>query len=110
MKNFMVFYCGGATDEEKEALAKTDLQPKVKAWGEWMAKHSKDIVSNGGPIGKTVRVDSIGTLKSKNQVGAYVVVQAESYEAASAMFINHPHLSFFKSNWIEVMEILPSPK
>jgi hypothetical protein len=42
-------------------------------------------------------------------MAAYVVVQAESHDAAARMFINHPHFAIFPGDSVEIMECLPIP-
>ena len=39
----------------------------------------------------------------------YIVVQAESHEAAAKLFEGHPHFSIFPGDSVEVMECLPIP-
>jgi hypothetical protein len=43
-------------------------------------------------------------------MGGYVIVEAESHEAAAQMFKNHPHFSIFPGEAVEIMECLPMPK
>jgi hypothetical protein len=45
----------------------------------------------------------------KNSMTGYVVVQAESHEAAAGMFKNHPHFAIFPGDSVEIMECLPMP-
>ena len=42
-------------------------------------------------------------------MAAYVIVQAESQEAAAKIFVNHPHFTVFPGEAVEVMECLPVP-
>src|SRR5262249_41237956 len=44
------------------------------------------IVEGGAPLGKTKRVDSNGASNTKNEIGGYSVVQAESHDAATKIF------------------------
>jgi hypothetical protein len=39
----------------------------------------------------------------------YVIVRAESHEAAAKLFENHPHFSIFPGDSVEIMECLPFP-
>ena len=39
----------------------------------------------------------------------YVIVQAESHEAAARLFENHPHFAIFPGDSVEIMECLPLP-
>jgi len=42
-------------------------------------------------------------------MAGYVIVQAESHEAAARLFENHPHFSIFPGAGVEIMECLPVP-
>jgi len=42
-------------------------------------------------------------------MAAYVIVQAESHEAAAKLFENHPHFTIFPGDAVEIMECLPLP-
>ena len=67
------------------------------------------IVEGGAPLGKTKRVDSNATSNTKNEIGGYSVVQAESHDAATKIFgKDHPHLQM-PGAWIEIVEIMPMP-
>ena len=37
-------------------------------------------------------------------------MQAESYDDAAKLFLNHPHFTIFPGDSVEVMECLPMPK
>ena len=55
------------------------------------------------------RVDQSGASNTKNEVGGYSVVQAESHDAATKIFgQDHPHL-MMPGAWIEITEIMPMP-
>ena len=74
-------------------------------WQAWMKKHKASFADQGGPAGKTKRVAASGVTDTKNDIGGYSVVQAESYEAAAALFRDNPHLSMPGAT-VEVMEIM----
>jgi hypothetical protein len=60
-------------------------------------------------LGKTKRVDQAGASNSKNEIGGYSIVQAESHDAAAKIFgKDHPHLHM-PGAWIEIVEIMPLP-
>jgi hypothetical protein len=42
-------------------------------------------------------------------MSAFVVVRANSHEAAATLFENHPHFTIFPSEAVEVMPVLPIP-
>ena len=116
MKNFLAVYMGSATSPERTNWDKLDPAVRkereaagMKAWGDWMAKHQAIIVTTGGPLGKTKRVSAKGVADIKNEMTGYVVVKAESHEAAAALFANHPHFAIFPGVAVEIMEQLPIP-
>jgi hypothetical protein len=116
MKKFLAVYIGTAAALEKSGWQTMDETKRrkleasgMKAWGEWMTAHESDIVESGGPLGKTKRTGAQGVSDIKNNLAAYVVVQAESHAAAAKMFENHPHFTIFPGDSIETMECLPIP-
>lgn len=113
----MAIYIGTATTAQKAAWAAKDpaeiqaLQARgMAAWGEWVTKHADDIVDMGAPLGKTKRASAAGISATSNSATAYVIVRAESHEAAAQMFDQHPHFSIFPGDSVEIMECLPLPK
>jgi hypothetical protein len=88
---------------------KKKMQEGMEQWGKWMMDHKDAIVFDGAPLGKTKRVDKNGISDTKNDLGAYVVVQAESADEAAKMFENHPHFMIFPGECVEVIECLPLP-
>jgi len=74
--------------------------------GEWALEHANAIVDQGTPIGKTKRVDRKGVSTIKNAISGYVIVEAESHEAAAKVFQNHPHFTIFPGDAVEVIECL----
>ena len=111
MKKFMVLYMApGAQFEEMMKNSTPEQQKKgMDAWMKWMNTNKKSLVDGGAPLGKTKRVDANGPSNSKNGVGGYSVVQAESHDAAAKIFgKDHPHLQM-PGAWIEIIEIMPVP-
>jgi hypothetical protein len=116
MKKFMAVYIGTAASHERsgwnrmdEAKRKEREASGMRAWGEWMATHKGAIVDQGGPLGKTKRTSAEGVSDTKNSMAGYVIVRAESHEAAAKMFENHPHFNIFPGDSVEIMECLPIP-
>lgn len=99
-----------AWDSMDPSERKAKEQAGMAAWGKWMDDHRASIVDVGGPLGITKRTDKNGVKDTHNEVGAYIVVEAESHDAAAKMFENHPHFTIFPGEWVETMEILPMPK
>src|SRR5262245_23653925 len=111
MKKFMALYMASGPEFEKMRQNSTPEQRKkgMEAWMKWMNTNGASIVEAGAPLGKTKRVDLHGTSNTKNEVGGYSVVQAESHDAATKIFgKDHPHLQM-PGAWIEIMEIMPIP-
>jgi hypothetical protein len=67
------------------------------------------IVTMGGPLGKTKKVDSKGVADISNPMTAFTVVRAASHEAAAKIFEDHPHFSIFPGESVEIMPVLPIP-
>jgi hypothetical protein len=116
MKKFLAIYLGTPETREKsgwgtldEAKRKSLEASGMKAWGDWMTVHQAAIVDHGGPLGKTKRTTPSGVSDVKNSMVGYVIIQAESQEAAARMFENHPHFAIFPGEAVEIMECLPIP-
>ena len=116
MKRFLAIYVGTEAararaqwneldEEQREARAASGLE----AWMRWGLANSAAIVDQGSPLGKTKRASPEGISDLKNNMTGYVIVQAESHEAAAKLFENHPHFAIFPGDSVEVMECLPLP-
>jgi hypothetical protein len=109
MKRFLVTYLVPAsviddwkkTAPEKRKEAEAQMQGD---WKKWMSNHASIFVDKGAGVGKTRRVTAHGSGDARNDIMLYSVVQAESHEAASKIFEDHPHLRIPQSS-IEIMEI-----
>ena len=111
MKKFVVLYMASGPEFEKMMKNSTPEQRKkgMDAWMKWMNATRASIVEGGAPLGKTKRVDANGTSNTKNEIGGYSVVQAESHDAATKIFgKDHPHLKM-PDAWIEIIEVMPLP-
>lgn len=108
MKNFLAIYMGHmnaqVTRPDDATIAKG-----MAAWQKWMTDHADAVVVTGGPLGKTKKVDKSGISDTRNAMTGYVVVRAESHEAAARMFEGHPHFAIFPGAGVEVMECPPIP-
>jgi transcription antitermination factor NusG len=116
MKKFLAIYIGTAAALEKAQWKKLDEEKRkaleasgVKAWMEWGVANSAAIVDQGGPLGKTKRISTEGITAIKNSMTGYVIIEAESHEAAAKLFENHPHFTIFPGDSVEIMECLPLP-
>jgi hypothetical protein len=111
MRKFMVLYMASKAELEKMMKNSTPEQQQkgMEAWMKWMNENKTSLVDGGAPLGKTKRVDSNGASNTKNEIGGYSVVQAESHDAATNIFgKDHPHLQV-PGAWIEIVEIMPVP-
>ncbi len=78
-------------------------------WMAWMNKNQTAIADGGAPLGKAMRVDAKGPTDTKNSLGGYSIVQANSLAEAAKLFDSgHPHLRM-PGAWIEVTEIRQLP-
>jgi hypothetical protein len=116
MKKFLAIYIGTAAALERsewnelgEDQRKALQASGVEAWEAWAAAHAAAIVDQGSPLGKTKRASVQGITDIKNSMTGYVVVQAESHEAAAKMFEDHPHFAIFPGDSVEIMECIPLP-
>jgi len=113
---FLAIFLGSKTSPRMTAwLALPDDERRAKekegmgAWKAWVEKHYANIVGMGGPLGKTKKVTQSGIVDISNEMGAYMVVRADSHEAAARLFENHPHYMIFPGESVEVMPVLPIP-
>lgn len=110
MKKFFVLI-GFKAEAMKEWMATTDEATRkeqtgklMQEWNEWMAAHAASITEKGFPLGKTKRVTVDGVSDVKNDFNWYMIVEAESHEAAAEMFKTHPNLKTIPTSYMEVME------
>ncbi len=96
-----------------DALPENDRRTKERdgmaAWKAWVEKHQAVVVTMGGPVGKTKKVTQRGTEDTSNNIGAFMVVRADSHEAATKLFEKHPHFTIFPGESVEIMPVLPIP-
>lgn len=114
MKQYFAIFLGSAESFEKykaieEKMRKENDTKGMQAWMKWATDHKGDIVQMGSPLGKTMKIDKSGISDTRNELGAWCVVQAASQEEAAKMFENHPHFTIFPGDRVEVMEMLPIP-
>jgi len=110
MKKFVALYVGqpnpsGASPNMSEEA----LQAGMKAWGDWMGVNAARIVDMGGPLGKTKSASKEGVADIRNNVGGYIIIEAQTHDEAARLFENHPHFTHFPGDAVEVMEVMPMP-
>jgi hypothetical protein len=113
---FLAVFLGSKTSPRMQAwLALPEAERRAKekegmaAWQAWMVKHQAAMAGLGGPLGKTKKITPAGIEDISNDIGAFMVVRAESHEAAAKMFENHPHFTVFPGERVEVMPVMPIP-
>jgi hypothetical protein len=86
--------------EEERKKQETEMQSE---WNAWMAEH-KDAITETAGVGKPKRITSEGVTDARNDLMMYSFVEAESIEAATEMYTNHPHFGIPGAS-IEVMPV-----
>ncbi len=116
MKRFLAIYIGTTTALEKarwnempEEARRAREEAGMNGWIDWGRRNAAVIVDQGSPLGKTKRASPEGIADIKNAMTGYVIVEAETDEAAAELFRNHPHFSLFPGDSVEIMECLPLP-
>ncbi len=93
----------GLTKEEQTRRQDIGL-PAIAAWEE---AHRDVIVYQGAPLGPTKRIGDDGeVIDMVNLLTVFMVVRADSHEAATRLFDGHPHMSVFVCDGVEVMPML----
>ena len=111
MKKFMAIYMASGADFERMMKNSTPEQRNkgMEAWMKWMNENKASILEGGAPLGKTKRADASGISDTKNSIGGYSIVQAETHDAAAKLFgRDHPHVQM-PGAWVEILEIMPLP-
>jgi hypothetical protein len=110
MKKFLVLYRASQSGFE-QMMKSTPEQQKagMAAWMTWAQKAAGSLVDMGAPLGKAVKVVKGGDVSaSRNDLGGYSIMQAESKEALAATLHDHPHLTM-PDGWIEVVDVMAIP-
>lgn len=91
--------------KEMKNKSPEDKQKEMKAWMQWMESHKAHIADHGGGVGTAKRVTEGGTSDTRNEIGGYMLIQAESADEAAAIFKDSPHFGV-ENGAIDVMEIM----
>ena len=96
-------------DEWMKSTNETDrkgqMDKMMQDWQVWSEAHKDSIVDQGSPLSKTKRVDPKGISDVRNDLNYMMVVQADSHDAACALFTDNPHITTIPNSFIEVMEV-----
>ncbi len=81
----------------------------IPQWQEWEKRNADALVNLGGMVGKTMRITRTGIAPATNDFCGYVIVEAESAEAAARLFSDHPHINIFPGDGVDIMPFLTGP-
>jgi hypothetical protein len=90
---------------EQEAIDKAGL----KAWEAWSKRNAAAIVATDVMVGKTKRVTKTGIVHAQNQIAGFLIVEAADITAAASLFQDHPHITIFPGDGIDVMPDVTGP-
>ncbi|RDV01888.1 hypothetical protein [Undibacter mobilis] len=79
-------------------------------WVAWEKANAASFADKGGMVGKTKRVTKHGVTNAQNDICGYVVVEAETIDAAAKLFENHPHFSIFPGDGVDIMPFVTGPE
>lgn len=102
-ENLARFYALPKAEQERIDAAGLPL------WTDWEKRHAGALANLGGMVGKTLRVTREGIGPQSNQFCGYVIVEAETIEAAAQLFRDHPHFSVFPGDGVDIMPFLTGP-
>ncbi len=108
MQKFLVMYLipRAVLDDWKKVdpeQRKGSEEKMMAEWQKWMSDHAS-MITDTWVGGKTKRVVAGDTSDVRNDITLFSFIEAESHEAATAIFEKHPHLQIPQSS-IEVMEM-----
>jgi len=90
---------------EQQAIDEAGL----KAWKEWGKRNAAAIVATDVMVGKTRRVTKTSIAEAQNQIAGFLIVEAADIDAAAALFQDHPHITIFPGDGIDVMPDVTGP-
>jgi hypothetical protein len=109
MKKFLVLYKAPTTSFEQMMKATPEQQKAgMDAWMAWGKKAGSSVLEMGAPLGKSLRVTKTGGSPTKNDLGGFSIMQAESKEALGEALKGHPHF-MMPEGFIEVVEMMAIP-
>ncbi len=99
-----------------EAVAAFRARPKseqdaidaagLKAWEAWRERNAGAIVGPDVMVGKTRRVRKDGLAAASNEIAGVLTVEAADLDAAAALFCDHPHITIFPGDGIDIMPVV----
>ena len=109
MAKYMAVYVGAPNLGGRPDIDDKTIAAGMAAWQGWAERYAGQTLDGGGPLGKTKRVSREGVSDVNNTMTGYVIIQADTHEAAAQMFLNHPHFSIFPGDAVEIMPCMPIP-
>jgi hypothetical protein len=91
---------------EQEVVDKAGL----RAWAEWTNSNAAAILTTDVMVGKTRRVTKTGIVDARNQIVGFLIVEAADIAAAAGLFQDHPHITIFPGDGIDVMPDVTGPQ
>ncbi|HET8581276.1 MAG TPA: hypothetical protein VFL98_02310 [Candidatus Paceibacterota bacterium] len=88
---------------EDERAAQSDQM--MQAWAAWRDAHAAMIKDDGQPLGKTKRVTANGIEDARNDLNYYLLIEAESHEAAAEAVKDNPHVQMIPGSYVDVIEM-----
>ncbi|MBI4094173.1 hypothetical protein HY417_04365, partial [Candidatus Kaiserbacteria bacterium] len=92
--------------EQMKNMTPEQKQAGMGRWKQWMDAHKADIVDQGAPVGPSKHVTKSGVSDTRNEIGGYMIVQAENAEKAAEIFKDAPH-GDIENAAVDVMEMMP---
>jgi hypothetical protein len=92
-----------------DAERRSKEQEGMAAWKAWIEKHRATVSVICGPLGKTKKITDRDIEDVINEMGAFMVVRAQSHDAVARLFETHPHFTIFPGESVEIMPVLPIP-
>jgi hypothetical protein len=109
MKKFLVLYRAPIDAFDKMMQASPEeAKAGMDAWMAWSVKAKSSIVDMGAPLGKALKVTPAGATATRNDLGGFSILQAESKEALAEVLKGHPHF-MTPDGFIEVTEMMSIP-
>ncbi|MCA9528447.1 MAG: hypothetical protein KC549_19315 [Myxococcales bacterium] len=81
----------------------------LAAWADWRHRNAAAITSADVMVGKTTRVTRSGISAAHNPIAGFLMVEAPDVASAARLFEDHPHLTVFPGDGIDVMPVVSDP-
>ncbi|MBZ9701836.1 MULTISPECIES: hypothetical protein [unclassified Mesorhizobium] len=91
---------------EQDAIDSVGLQQ----WTDWEERNAASFPDRGGMVGRTTRVTKDGVADAVNPFCGYIVVEADTIDAAARLFESHPHFTVFPGDGVDIMPFVTDPQ